>query len=109
LAQRFTDLLEQQFPVESTQYQLQLRTARDFAAALHVHPNHLNATVKKVTGRTVSEHIKQRILLEAKLLLLHTDWQIAAVAWCLGFDEPGNFTHFFRSQTGQAPHVFRTL
>jgi AraC-like DNA-binding protein len=109
LTQRFTDLLEKQFPIEIAGQRLELRTAGEFAHALTVHPNHLNATVKRLTGRTVSEHIRQRILLEAKLLLMHTDWPIAGIAWCLGFEEPGNFTHFFKSQAGQTPHVFRSM
>ncbi|HEY8915210.1 MAG TPA: helix-turn-helix transcriptional regulator [Chitinophaga sp.] len=107
LAQRFTDMLEKQFPIETPAQQLSIRAAREYAQLLNVHPNHLNATVKQVTGRTVSEHIRHRVLLEAKLLLLHTDWHIAAIAWSLGFEEPGNFTHFFKSQTGQSPHLFR--
>lgn len=108
LAERFTDTLEKQFPITSEQEQVQLKTAGDFAQILNVHPNHLNATVKRVTGRTTSEHIRQRILLEARLLLLHTDWPIAAIAHSLGFEEPANFSHFFKSQTGHTPHTFRT-
>jgi AraC family transcriptional activator of pobA len=109
LAERFTDTLEKQFPITSEQEQLQLKTAGDFALMLNVHPNHLNATVKRVTGRTTSEHIRQRILLEARLLLMHTDWPIAIVAHCLGFEEPASFSHFFKSQTGHTPHTFRML
>lgn len=109
LAERFTDTLEKQFPVTSEQEQIQLKTASDFAQVLNVHPNHLNATIKSVTGRTTSEHIRQRILLEARLLLMHTDWPIAIIAHCLGFEEPASFSHFFKSQTGHTPHTFRTL
>lgn len=107
LAERFTDALEKQFPITSELEQVQLKTAGDFAQILNVHPNHLNATVKRVTGRTTSEHIRQRLLLEARLLLLHTDWPIAAIAHSLGFEEPANFSHFFKSQTGHTPHTFR--
>jgi AraC-like DNA-binding protein len=109
LAERFTDTLEKQFPITSELEQLHLRTAGDFAQTLNVHPNHLNATVKRVTGRTTSEHIRQRVLLEARLLLMHTDWPIAVIAHCLGFEEPASFSHFFKSQTGHTPHTFRTL
>ncbi|MBW8685836.1 helix-turn-helix domain-containing protein [Chitinophaga rhizophila] len=109
LAERFTDTLEKQFPITSELEQIQLKTAGDFAQVLNVHPNHLNATVKRVTGRTTSEHIRQRMLLEARLLLLHTDWPIAAIAHSLGFEEPANFSHFFKSQTGHTPHTFRML
>ncbi|UPK70148.1 AraC family transcriptional regulator [Chitinophaga filiformis] len=109
LAERFIDTLEKQFPITSEQEQVHLKTASDFALKLNVHPNHLNATIKRVTGRTTSEHIRQRILLEARLLLLHTEWPIAIIAHCLGFEEPASFSHFFKSQTGHTPHTFRTL
>lgn len=107
LAYRFTDKLEKQFPIEHPHQQIGIKTAKEFAAALNTHPNHLNACVKHTTGRTISEHIRQRVLLEAKLLLMHTDWQIAEIAWCLGFEDPGNFTHFFRNHSQQAPHAYR--
>ncbi|MBO9729090.1 MAG: AraC family transcriptional regulator [Chitinophaga sp.] len=107
LAHRFTDKLEKQFPIEFNHNQVKLKTAKEFAQILNTHPNHLNASVKQATGRTVSEHIRQRILLEARLLLIHTDWQIAEIAWCLGFEDPGNFTHFFKNHSGVSPHVYR--
>jgi len=107
LAQRFTNKLEKQFPIETIHNQVTLKTAKAFAQELNTHPNHLNASVKQATGRTVSEHIRQRVLLEARLLLLHTNWQIAEIAWCLGFDDPGNFTHFFKNASGQSPHLYR--
>ncbi|NLR61491.1 AraC family transcriptional regulator [Chitinophaga polysaccharea] len=107
LAHRFTDRLEKQFPIEYTHNQLRLKTAKEFAQVLNTHPNHLNACVKQATGRTVSEHIRQRMLLEARLLLIHTDWQISEIAWCLGFEDPGNFTHFFKNHSGVSPHIYR--
>ncbi|RFS22450.1 AraC family transcriptional regulator [Chitinophaga silvatica] len=107
LANKFTDKLEKQFPIDSPKRQIKLKTVKEFAAELNTHPNHLNASVKQTTGRTVSEHIRQRILLEARLLLMHTDWQIAEIAWCLGFEDPGNFTHFFKNHGGVAPHIYR--
>jgi AraC-like DNA-binding protein len=109
LSERFTDTLERQFPITSELEQIHLKTAGEFAQVLNVHPNHLNATVKNVTGRTTSEHIRQRILLEARLLLMHTDWPIATIARCLGFEEPASFSHFFKSQTSHTPHTFRML
>lgn len=107
LAERFTNALEKQFPIASELSCIQYKTAGEFAGLLNVHPNHLNATIKSLTGRTTSEHIRQRILLEARLLLQHTDWHIAAIARCLGFEEHANFTHFFKSQTGHTPLTFR--
>jgi len=69
----FMELLERQFPVENTADPLRLRTARDFAESLSVHINYLNRSVKEVTGKATSIHIAERIIAEAKALLLYTD------------------------------------
>lgn len=59
------DLLESQFPVDEGQI-LQLRSASDFAGALHVHVNHLNRAVKEITQRTTTENIKDQLGEESK-------------------------------------------
>ncbi|MGE3800458.1 MAG: helix-turn-helix transcriptional regulator [Candidatus Kapaibacterium sp.] len=78
-----------------------------YANALNVTPGHLNDVVKKVTGRTVSSMIQERILLEAKRLLAHSNHSIKEVAHALGFDDPSYFTRFFRERAGEAPGGFR--
>ncbi|UZR98119.1 helix-turn-helix domain-containing protein [Chondrinema litorale] len=102
----FLELLERQFPV-SLEYTLQLKSANDFADRLSVHTNHLNRAVKKITGRTTTEHITSKIIQEAKAILNHTDWNIADVAYCLGFDDPSYFNNFFKKQTSITPKTFR--
>src|SRR5437868_651569 len=52
----FLELLERQFPVESTDRALQLKTANDFAKSLSVHVNHLNRSVKEVRGKSTTIH-----------------------------------------------------
>jgi AraC family transcriptional regulator, transcriptional activator of pobA len=69
----FLELLERQFPIESVEKPLQLKTAQDFASALSVHPNYLSRAVKEVTGKPTTTHITERILNEAKALLQHTN------------------------------------
>ncbi len=78
-----------------------------YANALHVTPGHLNDVVKRMTGKTVSSLIQERVLLEAKRLLAHSDHSIKEVAYALGFDDPSYFTRFFRERVGDAPGVFR--
>lgn len=80
----FLELLERQFPIENTENSLQLKTAQDFANRLAVHVNHLNRSVKEVTGKSTTTHISERIISEAKALLQHTDWSIAEIAYALG-------------------------
>lgn len=105
----FTELLERQFPIESPMQQVTIRSAIDFARHLSVHVNHLNRALKEVTGKTTSELIANRIVQEAKVLLRHTDWNIAEISNCLGFEEPAHFHNFFKKRTQQTPKHFRTV
>ncbi|MFC3559357.1 helix-turn-helix domain-containing protein [Pedobacter jamesrossensis] len=107
LTAQFIELLERQFPIGSTEHVLELKTANDFASRLLVHVNHLNHAVKEVTGKTTSEHIAKRITTEAVALLKHTEWNIAQIAYCLGFEYPANFNIFFKRQMGSTPKSFR--
>lgn len=103
----FMELLERQFPIESPAQRFQLRSARDFAAQLSVHVNHLNRAVKETTGKTTTDMIAERLVSEARSLLKHTDWNIAEIGYALGFEAPSHFNHFFKKQTSQAPSYFR--
>ena len=103
----FLELLERQFPIETIQNPLQLRTAQQYAQHLNVHINYLNRAVKEVTGKSTTTHITERIITEAKALLLHTDWSISEIAYALGFDYPTYFNNFFKKQTGTNPSSFR--
>lgn len=103
----FVELLERQFPIESPNQVLQLKTAKEFAATLHVHVNHLNKVLKDMTGKTTTEIISSRITQEAKILLHQTNWNISEIAFSLGFDEIAHFSNFFKKQTFQSPMAFR--
>ena len=105
----FTELLERQFPIESTSQRFTLRSAKDFADQLSVHVNHLNRAIKDTTGKTTTEHIAERLVGEAKALLKHTDWNISEISYCLGFEEPAHFNNFFKKQTKLKPSSFRTV
>jgi AraC family transcriptional activator of pobA len=105
----FLELLERQFPVESSDNPLQLKTAQDFANCLNVHVNYLNRAVKDVTGKSTTTHITERIASEAKALLQHTGWNIADIAYALGFEYPTYFNNFFKRLTGTNPKSLRAL
>lgn len=107
LSSVFLELLERQFPIETTQNPLQLRTAQHYAQHLNVHVNYLNRAVKEVTGRSTTTHITERIVTEAKALLQHTDWSISEIAYALGFEYPTYFNNFFKKITGTNPTAFR--
>lgn len=109
LASVFMELLERQFPIESPDRPLQLKSAKDYAENLAVHVNHLNRSVKEVTGKPTTSHISERIISEAKAILQHTNWNISEVAFALGFDYPTYFNNFFKKHTGASPSAFRKV
>jgi AraC-like DNA-binding protein len=67
----------------------------------------LNRVVKEVTGKTTTDHISERITREAKALLLHTDWSVSQIGYCLGFEYPAYFNNFFKKQTNLTPNSIR--
>lgn len=107
--QNFMDLLERQFPIDDPIQNIQLYTPSDYAHKLCIHVNHLNRTIKKITGKTTSELIKKRIIEEVKLLLLQTDWSISQIANCFNYSEVTHFSNFFKKHEGVTPTKFRNV
>lgn len=105
----FIRLLESQFPIDTQEDTVKLKTAGDFAEHLSLHPNYLNRQVKLSKGRTVSEIIAARIGQEAKILLKLTNWNIAQIAYSLGFEEPSHFNSFFKKHNKISPTDYRKL
>jgi AraC family transcriptional activator of pobA len=103
----FLELLERQFPIETIDRPLQLKTAQDYAYKLAVHINYLNRAVKEVTGKSTTTHISERIISEAKALLQHTYWSVADIAYALGFEYPTYFNNYFKRITGTNPKSLR--
>lgn len=105
----FLELLERQFPIETADKPLKMRSAQDYANDLAVHVNYLNRAVKEVTGKSTTTHISERIVNEAKALLQYTNWNISEIAFALGFEYPSYFNNFFKKQTGLTPKAVRTI
>lgn len=103
----FLELLERQFPIETKNQPLLLKTPQDYAQNLAVHVNHLNRSVKEITGKSTTAHITERIISEAKALLQHTDWSIADIGYSLGFEYPSYFNNYFKRLTGTVPKSLR--
>ncbi|EJL75434.1 helix-turn-helix domain-containing protein [Chryseobacterium populi] len=103
----FMELLERQFPIDSPEAYLKLKTPNDYAESLSIHVNSLNRSVKEMTGKTTTQQIRSRIIQEANALLKHTDWNVSEIAYGLGFEEPAYFTNYFKKQTGITPNVLR--
>lgn len=108
ITRQFLQLLESQFPIQSPTRPMQLRKPLDFARRLAIHVNHLNATVRNMTGQTTTQHIAAAMTAEAKALLRHSDLSIGAIGDCLGFDYNNHFNRFFKQHTGLTPLAYRT-
>ncbi len=109
LTTQFMEMLERQFPIDSSDQSLALKKPSDFAEKLDIHVNHLNRSIKEVTGRSTTEIISSRLANEAKALLRHTDNSVAEIAYTLGFEHPSNFNSFFKKQTQLTPKSFRDI
>jgi len=103
----FFNLLERETANVNYNNPIAIKTAKEFAASLDVHPNYLNTLLKKHTGQNVSTHIRKRLLEEAKMLLLQTDWTLQEIGYSIGFAEQPNFSLFFKKNMGITPAAFR--
>jgi AraC-like DNA-binding protein len=83
------------------------KLTKDYAAMLYVTPNHLNALCKDATGRSAGELIRDRVILEAKRLLVNAQMSIAQIAGELNFEDNSYFSKFFKKYTGTTPEIFR--
>jgi AraC-like DNA-binding protein len=83
------------------------KQASDYARMLHLSLYQLNAITKSALGKTCSDLITERIILEAKRLLLVTTDQVSLVADQLGYDDVSYFIRFFKKKTGHSPERFR--
>lgn len=83
------------------------RLVYDYALELSITPNYLNRVVKKLTGTTASDHIRQQIVLEAKRQIITSGASMKQVAYNLGFDNLAHFSKFFKNKSGQNYTAFK--
>jgi AraC family transcriptional regulator, transcriptional activator of pobA len=81
----------------------------DYANELNVTPDYLNRVIKSLTGKTAKEFIQARIIIEAKRLIAFSDLSAKEVGYQLGFNEPANFSAFFKKNTGFPPSQFNKI
>lgn len=72
----------------------------EYADELCITPNYLNEVVKKNTGIAASEHIKNRIIQEAKYQANFTNRSMKEIAFNLGFNDSGHFSKYFKNGSG---------
>lgn len=95
----FFDWVEQHFKTKNK--------VNDYLEVMPVSAKRLVKAIKKTTGKTPKQFLDDRMLLEAKRLLVYSDKSIKEIGFELGFEEPTNFSKFFRSQAHKSPAAFR--
>ena len=95
----FRDLLENNFT--------KLKSVNDYSKIICITEKRLGQATAKVWGKSPKEIITDRILLEAKRLLVHTNLSIKELGQELGFEDPAYFVRYFKKNTETTPVEFR--
>lgn len=101
-------ILFKQFKTLLDQYFAENKTTSFFAEKLHITAHHLNLITKNVTGKTASEVIRARSILEAKRLLTFTDKTVSEIAFELNYTDSSYFAKAFKAETNLSPIAFKT-
>jgi len=99
LYKHFKSLLDRHF-VEN-------KSTAFYAKQINITQHHLNSVLKNMTGKTATQVIRARSILEAKRLLTFTDKTVSEIAASLNYFDSSYFTKIFKMETGIAPVVFK--
>jgi AraC family transcriptional activator of pobA len=99
LYRRFQASLEENFMKD--------HDAQEYSNRLHISASHLNALIKEQSGKTVTAHIHERLILETKRMLFHTDHTVKQIAFSMGFQDTSYFSRFFKRLTSCTPLEYR--
>jgi AraC-like DNA-binding protein len=91
----FQHYLEEQY--------LENHSVQQYAALLKTTEKKLSSITKKYLGMNPLQVIHNRLLLEAKRILLFEDTSHKEIAFRLGFDSPASFSQFIKNKTGSSP------
>ena len=83
------------------------RNIQFYAERLSISAKRLNQVLKEVLNETGIQLLHDRLILEAKRQIIHSENSIKEVAWLLGFKDRPYFSRFFKVHTGQTPEAFQ--
>ena len=96
--QKFTSLIEHNYS--------ESRSANFYADKLAITYKHLNTICKELVNKTAKKVIDDYIILQAKRSLINSSLKSTELAYKLGFEDPTNFTKYFKKNTGLTPNSF---
>jgi AraC family transcriptional activator of pobA len=83
-----------------------MKSPRDYAALMNMTEKHLNRICKATLNKTTGQLIVDRIILEARRLLVQTQLPVNRVAELLGYMDNSYFSRLFKKQSGETPLAF---
>ena len=84
-----------------------IKSATQYAAMLNITQKHLSRIVKSITGKTTTEIIIRRVILEAKRLLIYSDKSLGEIAAGLGYEDTAYFSRIFKKYESVTASDFR--
>jgi AraC-like DNA-binding protein len=78
-----------------------------YAKALGMSERGLFEATRRALGKTPGEVLVERVMLEARRLLVHSGERVSQIAYALGFSDPGYFARLFKKHVGQTPSAYR--
>lgn len=102
---RFEQLMTHYFDTSAEKQELP--TVAWFADKLHLSPNYFGDLVKRETGISAQEYIRQQIIERAKLLLVDGRMTVSQTAYALGYKYPNHLSRMFKQATGISPHEYK--
>lgn len=83
------------------------KSPKAYAQMMNMSAKHLNRISKETLGKTTSDLITERVILEAKRLLIYSKNNFSEIAWTLGYSDYAYFSRVFKSKSGCSPSAFQ--
>ena len=92
---------------DSRALELGLPGVQYFASQLNVSSNYLSDMLRAITGQSTQQHIHNKMIEKAKILLSTTHQSVSEIAYQLGFERPQSFNKLFKAKTNLSPLDYR--
>ncbi|HVU99586.1 MAG TPA: AraC family transcriptional regulator [Puia sp.] len=84
-----------------------IKSPASYAKKMFMSEKNLNLICKVIMNKTVSIVITERVVLEAKRMLIHTNMNIIQISLDLGYTDNSYFSRIFKKTTRETPLEFR--
>lgn len=88
--------------------EIRLKKISEYAAELDVSANHLNDTIKSITGKSAGQLMRSQLVKQATMCIRHSSKTISEIAYLMGFEDPSYFSRFYKKETGKMPSDVRS-